>query len=288
MGRTTSSISFQENYPNILQRKCISEVARIGSIIIFHLRKQWKAKFFILCDVIFLLMLQGKFGNPNPARDWPNPAPPLPSAYLPAHCRLVRWPGRAWAARCRPGASAAASRISGWSPADCSPAPPLCAQLLSGSRCAVCQYKQTNKKQQQKQLMTTFATSDYTRGWWSRSPGVSLKTGLHVRRKHTHTHKHKHKPRVNRDDTSARKRNALRLFLALVFASSRFTRGLCLCLRRTCKPALSLLLGHRTRLELGWRGNAWNVACGKFPVLVPSQPLVDSLRELMATPMPIV
>ena len=36
------------------------DVVRIGSIIIFHLRKQWKAKFFILCDVIFVVGLQGK------------------------------------------------------------------------------------------------------------------------------------------------------------------------------------------------------------------------------------
>ena len=34
---------------------------RIGSIIIFHLSKRWKAKFSILCDVIFLVKLQGKF-----------------------------------------------------------------------------------------------------------------------------------------------------------------------------------------------------------------------------------
>ena len=39
------------------------------------------------------------------------------------------------------------------------------------------------------------------------------KAGLHLRRKHKRTF----------------------LFLALVLASSRFTRGLCLCLRRTCK-----------------------------------------------------
>ena len=30
-------------------------------MIIFHLSKRWKAKFFILCDVIFLVRLQGKF-----------------------------------------------------------------------------------------------------------------------------------------------------------------------------------------------------------------------------------
>ena len=39
--------------PNILKRKCISEVVRRGSIIIFHLSKLWKAKFSIPCDVIF-------------------------------------------------------------------------------------------------------------------------------------------------------------------------------------------------------------------------------------------
>ena len=32
-----------------------------GSIIIFHLSERWKAKFFILCDVIFLVRLQEKF-----------------------------------------------------------------------------------------------------------------------------------------------------------------------------------------------------------------------------------
>ena len=30
-------------------------------MINFHLSKLWKAKFFILCDVIFLVRLQGKF-----------------------------------------------------------------------------------------------------------------------------------------------------------------------------------------------------------------------------------
>ena len=34
---------------------------RIGSIIISHLSKRWKAKFFTLCDVISLVKLQGKF-----------------------------------------------------------------------------------------------------------------------------------------------------------------------------------------------------------------------------------
>ena len=39
------------------QEKCIREVVRVGSIIIFHLSKLWKAKFFILCDVILLMRL---------------------------------------------------------------------------------------------------------------------------------------------------------------------------------------------------------------------------------------
>ena len=42
-------------------RKCTSEVVRIGSITIFHLSKLCKAKFFILCDVIFLVSLKEKF-----------------------------------------------------------------------------------------------------------------------------------------------------------------------------------------------------------------------------------
>ena len=47
--------------PNLLKRSSISEVVRIGSVIIFHLSKLWKAKFFILWDVIILARLQGKF-----------------------------------------------------------------------------------------------------------------------------------------------------------------------------------------------------------------------------------
>ena len=38
-----------------------NEVVRIGSIIIFHLSKLWKAEFLILCDEIFLVRLQEKF-----------------------------------------------------------------------------------------------------------------------------------------------------------------------------------------------------------------------------------
>ena len=47
--------------PNLLKRKCISGVARICIIIIFHLSKLWKATFSLLCYVIFLVRLQEKF-----------------------------------------------------------------------------------------------------------------------------------------------------------------------------------------------------------------------------------
>ena len=39
----------------------MSEVLRIGSIIIFYLSKLWKAKFFILYELLFLVRPQGKF-----------------------------------------------------------------------------------------------------------------------------------------------------------------------------------------------------------------------------------
>ena len=47
--------------PNLLKRKCISKVVRICIKIIFHLSKLWKAKFSLLCDVIFIVRLQGNF-----------------------------------------------------------------------------------------------------------------------------------------------------------------------------------------------------------------------------------
>ena len=52
--------------PNVSNRECICDLLRIGSIIIFHLSKLWKAKFFILCNVIFLVRLQGKFDIDHP------------------------------------------------------------------------------------------------------------------------------------------------------------------------------------------------------------------------------
>ena len=39
----------------------MSDVVRIGSIIIFDISKLWKAKFSILCGVIIVVRLQGKF-----------------------------------------------------------------------------------------------------------------------------------------------------------------------------------------------------------------------------------
>ena len=48
-------------FPKPFKKKCISEIERLGSIIIFHLSKLWKAKFFILCDATFQVRLQGKF-----------------------------------------------------------------------------------------------------------------------------------------------------------------------------------------------------------------------------------
>ena len=50
-----------KKYPQPFKERCISEVIRIGSIIIFPVSKLWKAKFFILCGVIFLVSPQGKF-----------------------------------------------------------------------------------------------------------------------------------------------------------------------------------------------------------------------------------
>ena len=46
--------------PNLVKEKCMSEVVISGSMIICYLSKLWKAKFFLLCDVIFLVRLQGK------------------------------------------------------------------------------------------------------------------------------------------------------------------------------------------------------------------------------------
>ena len=54
--------SSKSTFSQPFKEKFISDVVRIGHIIIFHLSKLWKAKFFILCNVIFLVRFQGKFG----------------------------------------------------------------------------------------------------------------------------------------------------------------------------------------------------------------------------------
>ena len=43
------------------QEKSISDIVRISSIIIFHLSKLWKAKFSIVCDVVYLVKMEEKF-----------------------------------------------------------------------------------------------------------------------------------------------------------------------------------------------------------------------------------
>ena len=47
------------NSPNLSKSDCMSDVARICSIITFHLSKLWKVKFSILRDVIFLWGCRG-------------------------------------------------------------------------------------------------------------------------------------------------------------------------------------------------------------------------------------
>ena len=47
--------------PNLSKSDCMSDVARICIIITFHLSKLWKVKFSLLCDVIFLVGLEGNF-----------------------------------------------------------------------------------------------------------------------------------------------------------------------------------------------------------------------------------
>ena len=52
---------FKKYILQTFKEKCMSEVVRIGSVILFHLGKLWKTKFSTLCDVTFLVRLQGKF-----------------------------------------------------------------------------------------------------------------------------------------------------------------------------------------------------------------------------------
>ena len=61
-GLTLSLPSSWSTFSQPLNKKCIKcGCEKFDSIIIFHLSKLWKAIFFILCDVKFLVRLQGKF-----------------------------------------------------------------------------------------------------------------------------------------------------------------------------------------------------------------------------------
>ena len=53
---------FKKYIAKPFNEKCtVCEVVRIGSIIIFHLSKLLESKFFILCNVILMVRMQGKF-----------------------------------------------------------------------------------------------------------------------------------------------------------------------------------------------------------------------------------
>ena len=64
---------FESTFSQPFEAKFTSDVVRIGSLIIFHLSKLCKVKFFIMCGVIFMVRLQGKFGI-DPKSDRPNKA----------------------------------------------------------------------------------------------------------------------------------------------------------------------------------------------------------------------
>ena len=59
-GLNLSLPNSKSTFSQPFKQKCMSGVVRIGSTITFHLGKLWNAKYFILCDVIFLVRLQGK------------------------------------------------------------------------------------------------------------------------------------------------------------------------------------------------------------------------------------
>ena len=64
--------NFKDYILPTFKKRCIRDaVVRIGSITIFHLSKLWKAKFLILCDVIFLVRPQDKF-EINQSFEWNN------------------------------------------------------------------------------------------------------------------------------------------------------------------------------------------------------------------------
>ena len=68
-GKPFQSWAQKVHFPSLLKRKCISKVVRICIKIIFHLSKLWKAKFSLLCDVIFPVGLEGKFDIDN-SQEW--------------------------------------------------------------------------------------------------------------------------------------------------------------------------------------------------------------------------
>ena len=66
-----TKINKNDPFSQPFEEKCISEVVRIGtSVVIFHLSKLWKVKFFILWDVIFLVRFQGKIWLSDPTWEW--------------------------------------------------------------------------------------------------------------------------------------------------------------------------------------------------------------------------
>ena len=67
--------SAKRTFSQPFKERCISEVARIGSIIIFHLGKLRKAKFFTLCDVTFLVRLQGEIWSLLGVKELMKPGP---------------------------------------------------------------------------------------------------------------------------------------------------------------------------------------------------------------------
>ena len=61
LSQSLTPISSRSTFSQPFKDKCMWGSERIGSIIILHLSKRWKTKFFILCDAILLSMLQEKF-----------------------------------------------------------------------------------------------------------------------------------------------------------------------------------------------------------------------------------
>ena len=66
---TLSLQSSKSIFSERLKKICINEVVKIGGIT-NHLSKLWKAKFFILCNAIFLMRLQGKFETDHSWNCW--------------------------------------------------------------------------------------------------------------------------------------------------------------------------------------------------------------------------